>query len=321
MKIAIATPAAASFRTGNRHTAQRYAALLRGAGHRVRIMTAWDSAQCDLLIGLHAGKSHASIARYRSAYPDGPLIVVLTGTDLYRDIHTSTDAQASLDMATLLVVLQDRGRLELPARLHRKVRVIYQSADVAGPVAPPRGKFRLAVLSHLREEKDPFRTAYAVQELTDMPDIEVIHLGDALSRSMADEARHLMRADTRYRWLGGIPHGRALNWVRRSHALVVSSYMEGGANVICEAARIGVPVLASRISGNIGMLARGYPGFYPPGDTRALARLVARARDDHVFYHRLRRAIAARRLLFTPAAERRGLLSVVREAVRSARAA
>ena len=317
MKISIATPAAASSRTGNRHTAQRYAAFLRSAGHDVRVATTWDGAPCDTLIALHAGKSHASIARYRAAFPSRPLIVVLTGTDLYRDIHTSADAQTSLDMATHLIVLQDRGRAEVPKRLRRKVRVVFQSADVAGPVTPPRRKFRLAVVGHLRDEKDPFRTAYAIRELRDMPDLEVIHLGDALSPDMAGEARRLMRADSRYRWLGGVPHGRALSWVRRCNALVVSSRMEGGANVICEAARIGIPVLASRISGNIGMLARGYPGYYPLADTHALATLVARACRDPAFYRRLQRALAVRRPLFSPAAERRGLLTVVRASARS----
>ncbi len=321
MRIAIATPAAATSRTGNRHTAQRYAAFLRSAGHRVRVATEWDEAQCDVLIALHARKSHSSIARYRVANPRGALIVVLTGTDLYRDIRTDADAQASLDMASLLVVLQERGVDELAARIRRKTRVIYQSADVSGPATPPRRKFRIAVLGHLREEKDPFRMAYALHDLMDIPSIEVIHLGDALSPEMTREARRLTQADPRYRWLGGLPHGRALDWLRRSHALVVSSRMEGGANVICEAARIGVPVLASRIPGNIGMLARGYPGYYALGDTRALARLAARACQEDVFYRRLQRAIATRRPLFAPAAERRGVLAVVREALRERRAA
>ena len=321
MKIAIATPAAASSRTGNRHTAQRYASFLRGAGHRVRVATAWDGARCDVLIALHALKSHSSIARYRAANPAGPLIVVLTGTDLYRDIRTHADAQASLDMATLLIVLQERGFDELAARTRRRTRVIYQSSNATGPAMPPRRKFRLAVLGHLRDEKDPFRAAHALASLRNMPDLEVVHLGDALSPAMALEARRLMRADPRYRWLGGLAHSRALAWLRRSHALVVSSRMEGGANVICEAARIGVPVLASRIPGNVGMLSGGYPGFYAFGDTRALARLVARARRDQVFYGRLQRMATMRGALFAPAAERRGVLSAVREAALISRAA
>lgn len=316
MRIVVATPAAARSRAGNRHSAQRYASFLRGAGHHVHVSTELDDVHCDLLIALHARKSFASIACYRAAHPSGPLIVVLTGTDLYRDISTDADAQASLDMATLLIVLQERGMDELSARLRRKTRVVYQSADVTGPATPPRGKFRIAVLGHLRDEKDPFRTAYAVQELTEMPDLEVVHLGDALAPAMGVEARRLGRLDRRYRWLGGVSHGRALDWLRRSHILVVSSRMEGGANVICEAACIGVPVIASRIAGNVGMLGRGYPGMFALEDTHSLARLIARAHEDPAFYDRLRRATTARGRMFTPAAERRGVLSAVREAVR-----
>ena len=45
-----------------------------------------------------------------------PLVVALTGTDLYGDIHTSPEAQTSLDLATRLVVLQPMGIRELPER-------------------------------------------------------------------------------------------------------------------------------------------------------------------------------------------------------------
>ena len=109
-------------------------------------------------------------------------------------------------------------------------------------------------------------------------------------------------------------HGRALRWIASSHVLVVSSRMEGGANVIAEAARIGTPVLASRVQGNVGMLGPRYPGYFRLGDTRALARLLSRARGDPAFRARLRKELAARRRLFAPAEERRALLGVVRDA-------
>ncbi len=319
MRIAIVTPAAASTRTGNRHTASRYAAFLRGAGHRVAVGSRWDGAACDLLIALHARRSHDSIARFRVRFPRGPLVLVLTGTDLYRDIRTDASAQRSLDLATLLVTLQDQGALELPRRLRPKVRVVYQSARVARRTAPRRGRFRVAVLGHLRDEKDPFRAALALRHLPGAAEIEVVQAGDALEPAMAVEARSLERADPRYRWLDGVPHSRALALLASSGVLVLSSRMEGGANVVCEAARAGVPVLASRIRGNVGMLGRGYPGYFPLGDDRALARLIARAQADRAFYRALQAGIAARRALFVPAAERRGLLAVVREAVRIAR--
>jgi putative glycosyltransferase (TIGR04348 family) len=319
MQIAIVTPSAASTRTGNRHTAQRYAAFLRSAGHRVRVASAWDERECDLLLALHALKSHESIARFAARHPDRPLVVVLTGTDLYRDIRRSAAARGSLALATRLIALQDQAGRELDRAARAKLRVVYQSARAGRAAHPPAGVFRVCVLGHLRDEKDPFRAVAALAHLPAALRVQVVQVGDALCAAMAQEAAQRMRADPRYRWVGGVPHARALGWLARSHLLVVSSRMEGGANVICEAARIGVPVIASRVPGNVGMLGRGYPGYYPLENERALARVIRRAAFDPSFHARLAAGTAHRRHLFAPAAERRGLLAVVREAVRVAR--
>ena len=307
MKIALITPAGARSRTGNRHTALRWADMLRSLGHSVRVSRRWDGRAADAMIALHARRSHASIAAFSDRRPGAPLVVVLTGTDLYRDIRSDEDARASLDLADRLVVLQDMGKLELAPRLRRKTRVIYQSAENHAASQRRSRGFRVAVLGHLRDEKDPFRTALALAHLADLPDLEVVHLGEALSPDMAREARRLARADVRYRWLGSVAHRIALDWLAGSRLLVVSSRMEGGANVICEAAAAGVPVVASRIPGNVGMLGRGYPGYYRPGDERALARRIRRAALDPVYYAGLKGLTAARRPLFRPAAEREGL--------------
>lgn len=314
-RITIVTPAGAGTRTGNRHTAQRWARMLRALGHRVSVCVDWDGRPADLLLALHARRSHASIEAFASTHPERPRVVVLTGTDLYRDLPRSREARRSLALATRIVVLQDDAKRMLAPALQRKTHVVYQSSDARHGTAAPRDRFRVAVVGHLREEKDPFRSVQALVQLPATPRIELVQVGDAMTPAMARSARAWMRREPRYRWIGGRSHDAALGWIRRSHLLVVSSLMEGGANVICEAARIGTPVVASHISGNLGMLGRRYSGFYPLGDAPALARRIARAAGDAGYRCRLWAEMRARRARFAPDAERAALARVIDEAL------
>ena len=313
-RILIVTPARPGARNGNRHTAYRWAAFLRSAGHRVRIASEWDDMSCDLLIALHARRSHAAALAYRRRHPDGPLVVALTGTDLYQDLPASREARDSLRMADRIVVLQSDAKAQLKEFLRPKTRVVYQSSGSALRRAPPDGIFRVVVVGHLRKVKDPFRTALALAHVD--ANLDVVQIGDALEPGYAAQAARHMRRDARYRWLGGRTHAQALGWIARSHVLVVSSFMEGGANVIAEAARIGTPVLASRMSGNLGMLGRTYPGYYPLCDEKALARLIEKCILEKALFRKLKRAISARCPLFSPAAEHAALARVVNEALR-----
>lgn len=312
MKIAIAVPPSAVPRSGNRHTAARWAGFLRQLGHRVHIVTRWRGGHDDLLLALHARKSFDSILRFSELKPSAPIVVALTGTDLYRDIRAHPEARQSLGLAARLAVLQEEGLRELSLFLRGKTRVVYQSADVSLRHAPGKSPFRVAVIGHLRSEKDPFRAVQALRRIERATPVEVLQVGGALDRQMRERARGWRKIERRYRWLGSLEHRAAMRLLASSHVLVVSSVMEGGANVICEAARIGVPVLASRIPGNVGMLGRDYPGYFPLFDDKALARLIERCRTDAVYYRKLKGAILRRRALFAPGAEKSALGSLLR---------
>jgi putative glycosyltransferase (TIGR04348 family) len=288
MKIALITPVPAQSRQGNRVTALRWARILKTLGHRVTIAQAYDGAPYDLMVALHAQRSFAAIDGFRRQYPARPLLVALTGTDLYGDIQTSRDAQHSLEVATRLILLQPRGIDELPAHLHSKVRVIYQSVRTpAGRPPKATTTFDVCVLGHLRPVKDPFRTALAARLLPTASRIRVLHVGKALSAEMAARAQAEMADNPRYHWLGERPRWQALRVLARSRVLVLSSLTEGGANVISEALAFGVPIVASRIAGSIGLLGEDYPGYFPVEGTTALARLLHKVEQEPHFYQAL----------------------------------
>lgn len=308
MNITIITPAPPGSRKGNRITACRWADLLRELGHRVAVREEYRAERCDLLIALHARRSAAAVQAFHRVHADRPIVIALTGTDLYEDIHTDPIARQSLEWAARLVVLQPLGIAELPPHLQERTRVIYQSAEA--PTASrtisdrKNDAFEVCVMGHLRPVKDPFRTALASRLLPASSRVRVLHVGAALTPDLADQARSEASGNPRYRWLGDLPRWKALRVLARSRLLVLTSKLEGGANVISEAIAAGVPVLASDIPGSVGLLGSGYPGFFPVGDTRGLADLLDLAETDAGYYTSLQSWCRRLRPLVRPTRER-----------------
>jgi putative glycosyltransferase (TIGR04348 family) len=286
VKIQLVTPAPLRFNNGNKITALRWAKIFRTLGHRVRIQQNYDGKPCDALIALHARRSYHSIRRFHKLYPERPLIVVLTGTDLYRDIRSHRSAQRSLKLATRIVALQKMALAELSESLHSKTRVIYQSAErcVNSNSSNERDKFKVSVIGHLRSEKDPLRTALAIRRLPKESRIEVQHIGRALDEVLERRARAETVRNPRYRWIGELPHGKTRRILGQSDVTVITSRMEGSSNVLSEALACAVPVIASRIPGLMGTLGTDYPGYFAAGDTTALGEMLSRVESDQKFY-------------------------------------
>lgn len=314
VRISIVTPAGRDQYNGNRATAERWCGFLRGLGHAVVVEESWDGEDPDVMISLHARRSHASIERYAAAHPERPLIVALTGTDLYRDIRSDEAARESLELATRLVVLQDKGLDELEPRHRAKACVIYQSAEPVRPAPPDAEHFGVCVLGHLRAEKDPFRAALAARLLPPGSRVRVTHAGRPYGERFEREARRHTGAP-RYRWVGELSRHEARRLLAGSRLLAQTSVMEGGANTISEALASGVPVVASRIPGNVGMLGEEYPGYYEPRDEEALARLLYRAETDAGFYEGLRVSCEKRSPLVLPERESAALENLIEDAV------
>lgn len=304
MRVLVVTPARPRSRAGNRVTAVRWAGILRGLGHRVALAERYDGQDVDLLIALHARKSAMAALAFRRRFPERPVVVALTGTDLYRDIRRSRRAARVLEAADRLVVLQPLGLRELAPRLRRKARVIRQSAPRLIRSRAASRWFEVCGIGHLRAEKDPFRPALAARLLPKDSRIRVVHLGAAMSAAMERRARVEMERNPRYLWLGDRPRAAVRSVLRRARVMVLPSRLEGGANVMSEALAAGVPILASRIPGSVGLLGEGHPGLFPLGDARALADLLRRAETDRRFYGRLARASRRRAHLASPARER-----------------
>ena len=315
-KIILISPAAAQANNGNWHTAHRWAKFL--SEHcDIAISQSWsaDDGNQDAMIALHARRSASSIQEWATQHPDRPLILVLTGTDLYRDIQNDASAKRSLHLATHLVVLQEAGLAVLPANLRGKTRVIYQSASRLKPAVKSARRFKAVMVGHLRDEKDPL-TFLKAASLCDSKNTRFEQIGDGLDAALARAATQAADEQTNYHWLGGLPRGETRQRIKRAHVLVNCSLMEGGAHVILEAVQSGTPVLASRISGNVGMLGNNYAGYFEVGDAAELAALVKRCAAEHAFLAHLQSQCDQRAELFEPALEKRLVLKLTESALK-----
>jgi putative glycosyltransferase (TIGR04348 family) len=275
-------------------------------------------ANTDLMIALHARRSALAIARWKTS--DKPCALVLTGTDLYRDIHTDPSAQHSLELADAIVVLQEHGLQALPEQHRHKARVIYQSAPRLPTLAKPQRPFKVAMVGHLREEKDPLTFLKAVELLAHRDHIEFHHYGKVLDPKFIAPLAATGWRNERYHWHDSVSPDAARTALQQAHLSVLTSRMEGGAHVILESVMAGTPVIASRVGGNVGMLGEDYEGYFELGDAEELAALIDRAEQDRDWLAKLQDQCEARASLFESEREKHAVINLANKLFTGSRA-
>ena len=310
--IEIVTPAPPGTLHGNRITALRWHQHLSRLNYQSTVTEQWSGKSCDVLIALHGLRSYNSIKEFKKSYPSHPVVLIMTGTDIYRDLKNSTKVMKSIEMADVIVVLQPDAIQSLPKKFHHKVQVIYQSVKSITRKTPPKRHFLASIIGHLRAEKDPFCAAQCLPLLPSNSKIQLVQLGEAMSLDFKKQAISIEKNVMRYRWLGKRSHSQTLQWLSRSHVMIISSIMEGGAHVVSEAIAIGIPVIASDIPGNRGLLGEAYPAYYPVGDTVALSKLLTKVETNPAFYQKLCKAIAVRQKITKPELEKKSIQKLMK---------
>ena len=287
MEIVIASPAG-SVPGGNSKTASSWAQQLTQLGHTVRLSGSPDAQAPDLLITMHAEKSHEALVQFKNKYPATPAVVALTGTDLYPEL--SAVSLASLRLASRVVVLQDKALQRLPADFRARAHVIYCAAQTAPLPAeghPRKRGFSVCVVGHLRSVKAPLHTARASRLLGPESEVYVLHAGAVLEERYRELIRREEAENPRYRWLGPLETQEAQQLITSSDLLSHTSSQEGGGSVLGEALMAGTPIVASRNDATTSLLGDDYPGLFSFGDTAALATLLSSCETSPPFLRSL----------------------------------
>ena len=320
--VLVSSPFPIDSAQGNSVSARRIAGRIADLGWRTELTSGYQDQEASILIALHARRGAEAVEVVSKRPPGNPIVLVLTGTDLYKDLpNGDRTCVRSMELADALVIYQEASAEAVPARFHDKLHTIWKSVDLPIPDAlppPAERPLTLTILAHLRTIKDPFLPAAALSRLPGSMEVRIDHFGVELEPGLAAVAREWMRREPRYRWHPPLDRERVAAAIVASHATINSGRAEGGSNAISESIVQGTPVLASQIPANVGFLGESYAGYFAAGDVEGLAALIERCCDtDSMLLAQLARQVEARAPLFQAETESTGWKSLIGPLLRS----
>lgn len=112
-----------------------------------------------------------------------------------------------------------------------------------------------------------------IEAMRGLPDAELVVAGDGPER---ERIRNLS-AGLRVTFTGHVSHDAALRLIEQAGCLVLPSRTEAFSNVILEAMSFGIPVIATRVGGNVDLVESGVNGILVPPDDPAALRAAIRS--------------------------------------------
>ena len=323
LDIIIHSPFPRNTTQGNTVTADRLEQILTEDDYNIRMSAVnYNGPPAKCLIALNAWRSADMVKAYRAFYPKGKVIIIITGSDINNpdilDEHSTT--RKTMATADALVMLHDIELPRLPKDLQQKCHVIRPSVALPGNIAhqpTANNGFEAIMSGNLRPVKNPYLPISAARLLPTLPESSGIHISSYGSTSGEIKKAVISASDEldNYQWHGQLPHEKMLHQMQHAHVLLNTSIGEGGANAICEAITMGLPVIASNIKGNKGMLGPDYAGYFPDGDEKALSAFLVMVATNRPFYEMLKEQIKKRAPLFTYAHESAQWLKLVKSII------
>ncbi len=302
---------------GNSVTAERMQLIMRSAGIGAHIETVtYQGGDAKCLVALNAWRSAGVVAEFDRRHNDRQIVVLVTGSDINHPEmgDENSDTRVTMERADALVTLHDADLKALPENLQHKSICIYPSVSLPTGIKhrePLEDRMDVVMAGNIRAVKNP-QLAVEVGALlpSDSP-IFINSYGDA-SDQLATEMTHASAEVKHFNWCGKLDHATLIEKMVRAQLLLNTSTIEGGANAICEAVTMGLPVIASDIRGNVGMLGEDYLGLFPNGDAQAAVGLLQRCVTELSFYQELKKQVAQRAPLFDFATESSAWLDLIR---------